>query len=55
MSTPQFEGCFFEYLEQAKQARDQNQHHAHRRQLFLAFLREAFDIQQVDVEIEKYG
>ena len=54
MSTPQFDAHFATYLEQAKQARDQNQHHDHRRQLFLAFLKDAFGIQQDDVEIEKY-
>lgn len=54
MSTPQFEANFARYLEQAKQARDQNQHHDHRRQLFLAFLKDAFAIPQADVEIEKY-
>jgi hypothetical protein len=54
MIDPQFETCFSNYLAQAKQARDQNQHHDQRRELFLAFLRDAFDIQQADIEIEKY-
>lgn len=36
---PQFDAVFAEYLIQAKQARDLNQHHDFRRQLFLSFLR----------------
>lgn len=54
MSTAQFDAHFADYVEQARLARDQNQHHDHRRQLFLAFLNDAFAIQQTDVEIEKY-
>ncbi|HEU0002777.1 MAG TPA: N-6 DNA methylase, partial [Ktedonobacteraceae bacterium] len=54
MSTPQFDTAFAQYLSQAKEARDHDLHHDHRRQLFLAFLKDAFDIQQADVEIEKY-
>ena len=54
MSTPTFDAHFPRYLQQAQQARDQNQHHDHRRQIFLAFLTAAFAIPQVDVEIERY-
>ena len=54
MSTPQFDAHFVHYLAQAQHARDQNQHHDQRRQLFLEFLKDAFAIQQADVEIEKY-
>ncbi len=54
MSTSQFETYFERYLIQAKQARDQNQHHDFRRQLFLAFLKDAFTIDQADIEVEQY-
>ncbi len=50
----QFEIYFKRYLSQAQMARNQNQHHDHRRQLFLAFLKDAFSIDQSDVEVEKY-
>jgi len=52
--TSQFEIYFKHYLSQAQMARNQNQHHDHRRQLFLAFLKDAFSIEQSDVEVEKY-
>jgi len=51
---PQFDAIFAEYLTQAKQARDQNQHHDFRRQLFLSFLQKAFDIELSDIEVERY-
>lgn len=51
---PQFDAVFAEYLTQAKQARDQNQHHDFRRQLFLSFLQKAFSIDPSDVEVERY-
>ena len=51
---PQFDTVFAEYLTQAKQARDQNQHHDFRRQLFLSFLQKAFDIELSDIEVERY-
>ena len=54
MSTPRFDSAFPLYLTQAQEARDQNLHHDHRRQLFLAFLNAAFAVQQADIEIEKY-
>lgn len=54
MTTTQFESYFRLYLTQAQEARDQNLHHDHRRQLFLAFLRNAFDIDQADIEVEKF-
>lgn len=50
----QFETYFVDYLTQAKQARDRNQHHDFRRQLFLAFLTGAFGIEAADIEVEKY-
>lgn len=54
MSTPAFDAHFPRYLQQAQQARDQNQHHDYRRQLFLAFLTDAFAIPQADVDVERY-
>ncbi len=50
----QFDAVFAEYLTQAKQARDQNQQHDFRRQLFLSFLQKAFDIELSDIEVERY-
>src|SRR6266571_552180 len=49
-----FETSFARYLTQAKHARDQNQHHDFRRQLFLAFLHDAFGIESSDIEVERY-
>jgi len=54
MSNSNFETHFVSYLSKAQQARDQNQHHDYRRQLFLAFLQEAFGIASSDVEVERY-
>jgi hypothetical protein len=50
----QFETAFSDYLTKAKQARQQNQHHDFRRQLFLSFLNEAFGIDLSDIEVEQY-
>lgn len=50
----EFKPFFISYLEQAKAARDQNKHHDFRRGLFLEFLHNAFQIEQADIEIEKY-
>lgn len=49
-----FEKFFAGYLTQAKQAREQNQHHDFRRQLFLTFLHDAFGIESSDMDIEQY-
>jgi len=54
MSTAQFDAAFARYVEQARQARDSDQHHDHRRQLFLGFLDDAFEIKAADVEVEQY-
>ncbi|HVB21749.1 MAG TPA: N-6 DNA methylase [Ktedonobacteraceae bacterium] len=54
MSTPQFQTHFAAYLSLAQQAREQNQHHDQRRQLFLEFLQKAFDIELADIEVEKF-
>lgn len=54
MSTPAFDTAFSRYLIQAKEAHNQNLHHDHRRQLFVAFLADAFAIQPTDIETEKY-
>ena len=42
-----------EYIEQIKDAISKKQHHDQRRQLFVNFLRLGFDIDPVDVELEK--
>jgi methylase of polypeptide subunit release factors len=49
-----FEKFFAGYLTQAKQARDQNQHHDFRRQIFLAFLHDVFGIESSDMDVEQY-
>lgn len=54
MSTPQFEAHFAQYLTQARQAHNEDLHHDHRRQLFLAFLHEAFGIEPSNIEVEKF-
>lgn len=50
----EFETVFADYLVQAKQAHDQNQHHDFRRQIFLSFLQKAFGIDPSDIEVERY-
>lgn len=54
MSSSQFEALFTHYLDQARQARDENKHHDFRRGLFLEFLHDAFGIEQADIEVERY-
>jgi hypothetical protein len=54
MSSPAFEAALARYVERAREARDHNQHHDHRRQLFLGFLRDAFGIGSGDVTVEQY-
>src|SRR5256885_2666718 len=54
MSTSQFEALFKIYLNQAKQAQGENKHHDFRRGLFLEFLHDAFNIDQAEIEIERY-
>lgn len=54
MSTAPFEAAFQRYVEQARQAREKDLHHDQRRQVFLGFLDEAFEIKAADVEVEQY-
>ncbi|HEU5374168.1 MAG TPA: hypothetical protein VFV38_01895, partial [Ktedonobacteraceae bacterium] len=54
MSISPFAELFMSYLEQARSARDTNQHHDQRRQLFLSFLDAAFGIKADDIEVEQY-
>ncbi len=49
-----FENNLVYYVTQAQEARKQNLHHDHRRELFLSFLREAFHIEPNDIIIEQY-
>ncbi|HUY78726.1 MAG TPA: N-6 DNA methylase [Ktedonobacterales bacterium] len=54
MATPQFVARFDRYLQDAHQAQTQDVHHDQRRELFLAFLHDAFGIDMGDVEREQY-
>src|SRR5438067_10231890 len=42
------------YLDNARTAQSQNQHHDYRRALFLDFLRDAFDIKADEIDIERF-
>ncbi|MEO7001416.1 MAG: N-6 DNA methylase, partial [Ktedonobacterales bacterium] len=53
-SASQFAAQFNTYLERARLAKRENQHHDQRRQLFLDFLRAAFGIGADEVEVEQY-
>ena len=54
MTVAHFQPHFARYLVRARQAREQDQHHDQRRQLFLDFLKDAFEIGAADVEVEQY-
>ncbi len=54
LPSAQFEQCFQTYLNNAKYARDHDQHHDHRRNLFLEFLKDAFGIGLADVQTEQF-
>jgi hypothetical protein len=57
MATPQFTAAFETYLRDAVEARDHGErgrHHDHRRQLFVEFLRSAFNVDVADVVIEEH-
>ncbi len=54
MATPLFLSRFERYLQEARQARAQDAHHDQRRELFLAFLHDAFAIEMSDVDREQY-
>ena len=45
---------FEAYLTHAREARAKDLHHDQRRQIFMEFLGEAFDIKLADIEIEQY-
>src|SRR5258708_23086039 len=55
MSAPAtFVDAFHTYVENARTAQTNNQHHDYRRQIFLAFLGKAFGIQAEEIDVEKY-
>ncbi|MDO8586475.1 MAG: N-6 DNA methylase [Armatimonadota bacterium] len=53
MATTRFEQAFTTYLTNILDARAQGRHHDHRRQLFTAFLQQAFDVDVAELELEE--
>ena len=49
---PEYPEFLSDYLSQIKEAIRLNKHHDHRRSLFTDFLRKAYDVDPVDIEIE---
>jgi hypothetical protein len=49
-----FEHHFQSYLAKANEAKANNQHHDYRRQIFLEFLKDAYNLKLSDFEIEKF-
>src|SRR5688572_30048073 len=52
--SPQLEQRFQKYLTDACYARDNDQHHDQRRNLFLEFLKDVFGINLADVDTERF-
>ena len=50
---PEFPGLLEDYLKQIKDSIKRNLHHDHRRHLFVDFLRKGFDIDPLEIELEK--
>lgn len=48
-----FPEYFLDYIKQISEAKKQNKHHDHRRHLFINFLRNGFDIDPEEIDIEK--